>query len=215
MQAEARYIPALRFRRLTPLYDPVLKWVMHEEVFKRRLVDQADLQPGMQVLDLGCGTGTLTILLKLSQSTAVVTGLDGDPEVLGIAQSKAADAAALIHWSCGLAAELPYADGVFDRVVASLLLHHLTGSQKRRTLVEILRVLRPGGELHIADFGPPHGPVMRTVALFVRYLEETADLFAGRLPAMLAESGFVQVSETGHQATLFGPLAFYSAAKSP
>ena len=213
VQEESRYIPALSFRWLTPFYDPVLKWGMREEIFKRHLVAQADLRPGMQVLDLGCGTGTLTILLKQSQLAAGVNGLDGDPDVLDIAQDKASNAGASIHWSCGLAFALPYTDGVFDRVVASLVLHHMTSSQKRRTFGELQRVLRPGGELHIVDFGRPHSPVMSAMALVMRHFEETADHFAGLLPAMLSESGFAQVTETSYFATVFGPLSLYAAMK--
>jgi ubiquinone/menaquinone biosynthesis C-methylase UbiE len=81
-----RYIPALSFSWLTPLYDPLLKWGMREETFKRNLIEQAGIQNGHQALDLGCGTGTLTIMLKQAVPGALVTGLDGDPEVLSIAK---------------------------------------------------------------------------------------------------------------------------------
>ena len=82
----SRYIPALSFKWLTPLYDPLLKWVMREESFKRRLIQQANIHPKMKVLDLGCGTGTLTLMLKRAHPEAEVTGLDGDPQVLDIAR---------------------------------------------------------------------------------------------------------------------------------
>ena len=89
MNNSSKYIPALRFEWLTPLYDPLLKWVMREETFKRKLIDQAGIQPGMKVLDLGCGTGTLTLMLKRVYPNASVTGMDGDPQVLDIAREKA------------------------------------------------------------------------------------------------------------------------------
>ena len=57
------YIPPLRFHSLTNLYDAVLAWTMREKRFKRRLVVQANIHPGLRVLDLGCGTGTLTYYL--------------------------------------------------------------------------------------------------------------------------------------------------------
>lgn len=77
--AKARYIPALSFRWLTPLYDPLLKWGMREETFKRRLIERMGLQPNQRALDLGCGTGTLTIMLKQYAPEAQIVGMDGAP----------------------------------------------------------------------------------------------------------------------------------------
>ena len=209
-----RYIPALSFRRLTPLYDPLLKWAMRENTFKRYLVAQADIQPGMNVLDLGCGTGTLTILLKQACPQAEVTGLDGDPQVLAIARAKAEKACVSIVWEQGLAHELIYPPATFDRVVTSLVLHHLTRDNKRKAFVQIYRVLKPGGGFHILDFGPPHSVGMRVIASFMRRLEETADNFDGLIPALLHEAGFSGLTEPRQFSTIFGPVSYLSARPS-
>jgi len=84
----SKYIPALRFEWLSPLDDPLLKWIMREETFKRKLIDQAAIQPGMKLLNLGCGTDTLTLILKRAMPNAIVTGRDGDPQILAIAREK-------------------------------------------------------------------------------------------------------------------------------
>jgi ubiquinone/menaquinone biosynthesis C-methylase UbiE len=84
---------------------------------------------------------------------ATILGLDGDPKILGLAKKKAVDNAADILLTPGMAYELPYADGLFDRVVSSLVLHQLSREQKRRILRELHRVLRSGERLHIADWG--------------------------------------------------------------
>ena len=55
----AGYVPAAGQDWLLPLYDPFLRWVMRESVFKTRLVREARIAPGQRVLDLGCGTATL------------------------------------------------------------------------------------------------------------------------------------------------------------
>jgi len=212
-QESERYIPALRFRWLTPFYDPVLRWGMREGGFKRSLVEQMALRPGMCVLDLGCGTGTLTIMIKQLHPDVEVTGIDGDPEVLAIAHDKAARAGVSIQWDSGLAYHLPYADNSFDRVVSSLVIHHLTMPDKQRTFLEVLRVLRPGGELHILDFGKPYNLYTRLVAAVIRHFEETAEQLDGRLPEMLASSGFIELDEIRHFTTVFGPLAALKAAK--
>ena len=114
----------------------------------------------------------------------------------------------------GLSYALPYPDGTFDRVLSSLVFHHLTSQDKLRTLHEVARVLRPGGELHLADWGRAQNPVMRASFLLVQVLEgfrTTEDNVQGKLPLLIAAAGFTDVRETGHYATLFGTLALYSA----
>jgi len=207
-----RYIPALSFRWLTPLYDPLLKWGMREETFKRRLVNQANLQPNMDVLDLGCGTGTLTVMLKQAAPLANITGLDGDPQVLSIAQNKAAQGNSNIQWVQGLAFDLPYPDQTFDVVVSSLVIHHLTASDKLRAFQEVSRVLHPGGWFRIVDFGPPFSPFTRLQSDVMKNLEEAADNFAGRILPWLEKAGFHAQVEA-QMNTIFGPLAFYAAQK--
>ncbi|TMB47435.1 MAG: methyltransferase domain-containing protein [Deltaproteobacteria bacterium] len=82
------YVPALGFDWLTRFYDPVLRATVREETFKRRLIEQARIQAAHDVLDLGCGTATLTIMVKQTCPAARVVGLDGDPKVLAIAREK-------------------------------------------------------------------------------------------------------------------------------
>lgn len=207
------YIPALSHDLLTPLYDPVLRWVMREERFKRRLLEQAEIRDGHRVLDLGCGTGTLTVMIKQARPGAEVVGLDGDGNVLKIARSKAARAGADLILHQGMAYEVPYRDGYFDRVLSSLVLHHLSSCDKVRTLAEALRVLRRGGELHVVDFGPPHDLYSRLVAPAIARLERAADNVRGRLPGMFREAGFARVEEGGHLVTVVGSLSFYRARK--
>lgn len=208
-----QYITALRFSWLTGLYDPVIRWTMREDLFKPCLVEQVGMQPGHHVLDLGCGTATLTILLKQRQPQSTVVGLDGDPVVLARAREKAAEAGVDISFDEGMAYQLPYPDCSFDRVVASLLLHHLTLQDKRRALRETFRVLKPGGELHIADYGRPHTFLMACVSLIVRWLEEAYEHVKGMVPGLIHEAGFTHVEETGRYTTAFGTLVLIRTVK--
>lgn len=209
-----RVIPALRFGALTRFYDPLMARVLREATWKAELVAQVGATGGMRVLDLGCGTGTLTLLLARADSRAQVTGVDADPDALERARAKAAASGTTIELVEGLSSSLPFPDGSFDRVVSSLLFHHLTLDGKREALAEVRRVLRPDGVLHIADWGRPHDPLMRAAFFPVQLLDgfaTTADNVRGALPGLVVAAGFDPVRETRRWRTVFGTLTFLVA----
>lgn len=211
-----RYIPALSYRWLTPLYDPVVSWTTRERTFKSALLQQANLQPGGRVLDLACGTGTLTIAAQQAQPGAEIRGLDGDAAILERARAKAQSAGAGLHFDEAMSDRMPYPDASFDVVLSSLFFHHLGRDAKRATLREVHRVLKPGGWLHVADWGKAANPLMRAAFMLVQLLdgfETTADNVAGRLPAFMADGGFVDVTQTRRFATPLGTIALYRARK--
>ena len=190
---------------------------MPESAFKRRLVAQARIQSGHRVLDLGCGTATLTLLAERTHPKAEFVGLDGDLRILKIAKKKALKVVSGTAFHLAMSYELPYADKSFDRVLSSLFFHHLSHEDKGRTLNEVYRVLGRGGELHVADFGKPQNVLMRVAALPWRAfdgLHTTADNVGGQLPLMFREAGFTEVCETARYMTLFGTLALYQARKA-
>ena len=141
----ARYVHALGWRSLDRLYDPLLRLTMRERRFKQRLIERADVKAGAAVLDVGCGTGTLLLMLRSLRPFARVLGVDGDRAILQIAREKAARPGMSVVVVTADAAQLPLRDESFDRVVTTLMLHHLERDQKQSMLREALRVLRPGG----------------------------------------------------------------------
>jgi ubiquinone/menaquinone biosynthesis C-methylase UbiE len=172
------------------------------------------IESGQQILDVGCGTGTLALLVKEMCPGAGVVGIDPDPQILDMARRKAERTGAEVRFDLGYADRLPYPDSSFDRVVSSLVFHHLAHETKVLALREAWRVLRPRGELHIADFGRPHSPLMRVALTPVRLFDglgSTEDNLAGRLPTLIASAGFSEVVETGRM--LLGVLCLYRAAK--
>jgi len=214
----SHYIPAFGLHGLTPYYDSFAKLV---NPFRHRLIQQANIQPGQRALDLGCGTGLLTLMIKQSIPETRMTGLDGDEEVLAIARQKAKRAQLDIQWDHSLAFDMPYPDNSFDVVVSSFVTHHLTSAEKVRAFKEVHRILRPEGGFHIVDFGPPFNLLTRAQASVIKNLERTADNFEGRIVPMLTEAGFGRrpervegsAKEAGHVITFFGPVAFYQAIK--
>lgn len=211
----ARYVAALDYDWLTPAYDTVIRLGLPERKFKRRLIEQARIATSQVVLDLGCGTGTLAIMAKRAHPGATIVGLDGDPKILAIAARKAATEGVALALQCGMAFELPYADSSMDRVLSSLVFHHLTSEEKLRALVECRRVLRPDGELHIADWGRPHNALMWLASLSVRLFEgsRVRDNVRGLLPDLCRQAGFASAEASGRVATAFGTLALYRASR--
>ena len=216
MKQEAHpYVHALGFDALTRFYDAALR-LLGESRFRRALVAQARIEPSHRVLDLACGTATLTLLAKQEHPDAHIVGLDGDGKPLAIARRKIGEAGAAIPFQHGLSFALPYADDSFERILSCLFFHHLTTENKRRTFEEAFRVLRPGGELHVADWGRPQDVLMRVAFFSVQLLdgfETTRDHRAGRLPDLMHDAGFEAVEETQHFNTLTGTLALYRVRK--
>ncbi len=182
-------------------------------MFKKLLIQQAGISNGHRVLDLGCGTATLTIMIKKTYPQAQVVGLDADPVILSIAKAKAKKESLDITFENAMAYRLPFPDESFDRVVSSLMIHHLTTDNKTLAFKEVYRVLRNGGEFHLADFGAPTTFMMKLVSLIVRHLEETSDNIRGHIPEMLREAGFVNLKESMNLSTMFGTMTLSKTKK--
>jgi ubiquinone/menaquinone biosynthesis C-methylase UbiE len=205
------YLPAAGRHWALPLYDPFVK-LLGGDSARRALIDQAGLSPGVRILDVGCGTGTMVVFIKRLHPDVSVVGLDPDPEALVRAKHKAAHLRLSIQFDRGFSDGLPYADHSFDRVFSSLMYHHLPSDEKPKTLAEIRRVLRPGGSFHLLDLEGPdafrHGILDHLFHRSER-LEENSQ---ARVLSLLQQCGFANPQKVDHRRLLFGPVAYYRAS---
>lgn len=213
---EKKFIPALKYDWLTKIYDPVVQATMPEDKFKNALIAQAAIKDNAHVLDFGCGSLTLSIMAKIIQPSAFIHAVDVDEKILKIASDKMKQTGEEIFIQRYDGRILPYPSNTFDRVISSLVFHHLDREQKMNSLYEIFRVLKPGGELHIADWGKAKNGLMRSAFYLIQMLDgfkTTTDNVKGLIPAYMTQAGFMDVRETEQFQTIFGTLALYRARK--
>jgi ubiquinone/menaquinone biosynthesis C-methylase UbiE len=208
---EHDYIPAAGRDALLPVYDLLTRVLGMNKAYDA-LVAQAELADGLRVLEIGCGTGNVTTRVKRAAPGANVVGSDPDPRALARAQRKARRMAG-IRFERAYAQELPFADGEFDRVLSSMMLHHLNDDVKAPAAAEIYRVLRPGGTLHIVDIG---GHTTGHHGLAARWMKDnphTAGNLGDAIPQLLRKVGF-DCAEVGTRNNRFiGLLTFYRATR--
>jgi ubiquinone/menaquinone biosynthesis C-methylase UbiE len=178
---------------------------MREHLWRPMIVEQMVSNGPKVVVDIGCGTGALAIPIAERMPTARVIGVDGDPEVLGIAKSK--PGGKKVKWTEALADAVPVEDGTVDSVVTSLLLHHLPLETKEAALAEARRVLRPDGQLVVADWAAPQDPVMSLAFAGLQLLDgfaTTNDNRRGMIPQLITRAGFAEALRLRRIRTVLG-----------
>lgn len=213
---QAKFIPALRFKWLTPLYDFFISITMPERKIKQALIETANIPAGIKVLDFGCGTATLTIMTKQSSPGAKVTGIDIDTEILDKAAKKIKEEKLDIFLLDYDGKHLPFQRNAFDRIISCLVFHHLDTDIKQTMLAEIFRVMNKDGQLLIADFGRSKSWVQRTLFNIIRGLDgfKSTDANArGLLPEMITDAGFENVEIKHRFGTVFGEVQIINAEK--
>lgn len=207
------YLPAAGRNWALPFYDPLVK-LLGLGAARRTLVDQANLQPIHHVLDVGCGTGTLPVLVKRLHPSVEVVGLDPDPKALARGRRKAQRAAVFVQFDQGFSDGLPYPEASFDRVFSSFMFHHLESEDREKMLRETGRVLKPEGSLHMVDFAGleshGHGLLARILHSSER-LKDNSDI---RVLELMKAAGFEHPQKVKDEVVLLGHLRviYYQAS---
>lgn len=164
---------------------------------RRMTVEQALLKPGERVLDVGCGTGGVTIPAKLQVGkNGSAAGIDPSPDMIAIARRKARRAGLEIDFRVDVIESLPFPDGTFDAVTSSLMMHHLPEHVQVNGLAEIKRVLKPGGRLLIADMGRPSPSFLkRFFTSLVLHHGHGMQFGIEDLPELLRKAGFAEIKQ--------------------
>ena len=191
-------------------YDAA-SWLMsfgQAGAIKRRAIKIAAPVAGEKVLDVGCGTGALTLEAKAAAPAAEISGIDASPEMIEVARGKARRKKMRIDFRTAVIEDLPFADGEFNLVLSGFMLHHLPEDVKRKGLAEVARVLGPGGRFVAVDFSGESGGFIGHIATLFGHGHTHEGV--EKLLGILREAGF---TEAERKDTKFKSLAFILARK--
>jgi len=200
--SQREFLPAAGRDVFLPLYDPMVSLMGFGRAVQE-LISQANIERAHSVLDVGCGTGTLIVMLKRQYLAVQVVGLDPDSKALQRARKKVGRAGVSVQLDQGFADELPYGEQSFDRVFSSFMFHHLDEEERERTSREVLRVLKPGGSFHLLDFvsnETSHGFFERLFAGHALMKTNTNE----RILQLITRAGFTNVMKVKERSMLFG-----------
>lgn len=214
--ADARYIPAMGYPALTGAYDLAVRLVTRERVWRKLLLDQLDPQDDEVILDVGCGTGTFAIMCKQRSPGARIRGIDPDPDALAIAAGKARRAGVEVDWVRGYAHDAAHYEGSVDKAVSSLLFHQVRSEDKETGIAAMLKAVRPGGEIHIADYCRQPDRLMRNLFRIIQSLdghEMTQPNADGMIERLLAGHAQAPVLPTSVIRTPTGAISLFALTK--
>lgn len=188
---------------------------MREQTLRQKTVEQIARTNPTHILEAGCGTGSLTDALAQRLPESVIIGIDIDPSILKIAEKKTRSAknVKLVLANLLNASHESELSGLkFDHIVSSLVLHHLTKSQKQTALRNLHSQLKDGYPITVIDWGPPLGVFQSLGFWHIRLLDGFAVTRAnkcGELPSMLSEAGFALEAVRPIHQTALGTVWLY------
>jgi ubiquinone/menaquinone biosynthesis C-methylase UbiE len=201
--AKRTYLPAAGRDLFLPFYDLITNLVGGDKA-RQVLLEHVQFEPQDHVLDIGCGTGTLAVMLKKKYPSLNMVGLDPDPKALARAGEKAMRAGVSVRLDRGFADALEYEDHSFDIVLSSFMFHHLESANRKKTLLEVRRVLKAGGSFYLVDFeASDHAQLHGPMRLFHRS-ERLEDNAAPRIVSLMEQAGFKDTKKIATHPVFFG-----------
>lgn len=211
------FIPALRFHALTPFYDQLNGLAAREALVHRTIADEFKLSDSDRLLDIGCGTGSLIQSLRKTNPNFEAVGLDVDPNILAMAKAKTdRNRCGKTSYIQASATQLPFENDHFDCIVSTLAFHHLLPKEKRQSLSEVYRVLKPKGTFILADWGKPSNALMRLAFVSVQILDglrTTQENLEGKILGLVEAEGFDNQTILASFSSLVGTIEIIKATK--
>lgn len=212
------FTPALSRRWLTPVYDTAVALFTGERRWRKTLIRQIAPRAKDVVADVGCGTGTLALMIKTHAPSVSVFGFDPDPDALDRAERKTKTAGVNVNFTHATMDDIAQKLSALRpaHVVSSLLFHQVSMSAKATLLEAMYAALPSGGMLHIADYGWQRTTLMRIGFRIVQTLDGFADTQPnanGCMPLLIHRAGFGHIGETSVIPTVTGSISLYRATK--
>lgn len=180
-----------QMEKMVDKYDAYMKKITlgREAELRSETVGLAQIKPGDSVLEVGCGTGTLTLASKrMAGPSGKVCGIDIIPGMIERSRQKASQANLDVDFGPGSIEEIPFPDNTFDAVMCSFMIFHMSDEVRRKGIAEILRVLKPGGRFLVIDNALPEAPVPKVIVkLFLGFM---LDHDLKELVPLMEEAGF-------------------------
>jgi len=208
-----------QMEKMVHSYDSYMRTMTfgREGALREMTVRLAQVEPGDCVLEVGCGTGTLTLAAKRQAGPlGKVFGIDVIPGMIELSQRKAAQANEDVTFQLGSFDDIPFPANHFDVVMCSFMIFHMSEITRRKGIAETYRVLKPQGRLLVLDLALPTQPLPRVIAraLFGGMLQH--DL--RELLPLMETSGFsdIEIAQAKFRVLGLSMLAFVrgSARKS-
>ena len=218
-QSDEDRIMKSQMEKMVDSYDSYMRKITfgRERALREMTVNLAQVKRGDCVLEVGCGTGTLTLAAKRQAGpSGKVFGIDVIPGMIELSRQKAAQAQVDITFQLGSIDDIPFPANRFDVVICSFMIFHMSDMVRHKGITEIYRVLKPQGRLLVLDLALPTQPLPRAIAkaLFGGMLQH--DL--RELLPLMETSGFsdIEIAQARFRVLGLSVLAFVrgSARKS-